>query len=470
MKKNYPTWIFKAFAMMALVNLAIVSCSKDDDEPQEPGKLGVSENVLEYSAEGGSQSLEVSCTSDWTISGDPTWVTVTPQSGFGTKKVNIKVAENTTGADRECELYVGLDSGAAEETVVIRQAKAAGNITVGSNDLNFSCGDEKNFQSDTKTLQIRTNSSWTISGQPDWVSLSSTSGNGDQTISVSTKSFNNSPEARTATLTITTADDSSTATVKLIQEAGLVPDCKATPANIVSLYNGIAFNYEFGKNTTKYFRGYLKKSLVGSMSEAEIITILENNDDRYTVNPDVFTDFSGLEENTAYYIYTLGYNNEGKRGELVREEVTTKKLLSNWELNEPMAWIDYVSLSGDYWIWSITKGTRCRTYLEGETESETLAFASDVAQAWMLNYWWRTNQIYEYENPEPLRVKKSGNLLAVFTWGKDNNGVWAGLIDWDCAIDNDASGVKAKAKVANKKGTNHRLPSKGELRVRMKSY
>ena len=192
------------------------------------------------------------------------------------------------------------------------------------------------------------------------------------------------------------------------------------------------------------------------------------------VDTNTFTDFSDLAENTVYYIYTLGFDSEGRRGDLTRVEITTKKRLDNWTLNEPMAWISAITQDANYWYWDITKGTRCRTYLEAATESTELAFASDVCQAWLLDYWRRTNQIYEYENPEPLRSTKGGDYFAVFTWGKDNAGVWASCIDWAFAVNTYMSpSVKALTKEKKNanidKNKNNKLPAKGTYKVRMVS-
>ena len=345
-------------------------------------------------------------------------------------------------------------------------------LTVGNYDINFVCGDEKNFQGDTKTLQIRSNSEWRITDQPEWIALSSTTGNGEQIVTLTTRSFNNSSNPRTATLTISTTDGSSSANVALTQEAGLIAECAVIPTNIISLYNGIAFDYDYGKNVTYFYRGYLEKSMVGTMSEAEIIETLESYFDRMPVNYNSFTDFAGLTENTAYYIYTVGYNNEGKRGELTRMEVSTKKLLDNWTLNEPMAWISNITQDASYWYWDITKGTRCRTYLEGVTQDWDLAFASDVCQAWLLDYWRRTSQIYEYENPEPLRLAKNGDCCAIFTWGKDNAGVWASCIDWsfsDNSYMSPSANAPTKTKQSNNvpKASSHQLPTKDTFRAIM---
>ena len=145
----------------------------------------------------------------------------------------------------------------------------------------------------------------------------------------------------------------------------------------------------------------------------------------------------------------------------------TKKRLDNWTLNEPMAWISDITQDGNYWYWQVTKGTRCRTYLEGVTQNESLAMSSDVCQAWLLDYWRRTNQIYEYENPEPLMMSKQGNCCAVFTWGKDNAGVWASCIDWRYADNTSSSVMKSKSNFIVKTDCNHKLPHKDDFIVRM---
>lgn len=61
-------------------------------------------------------------------------------------------------------------------------------------------------QGKTETFSIKSNTSWHIEGTPEWLDLSSLSGSGDATVTVTTLSANNDPDIRTATLKVIAGD------------------------------------------------------------------------------------------------------------------------------------------------------------------------------------------------------------------------------------------------------------------------
>ena len=252
------------------------------------------------------------------------------------------------------------------------------------------------------------------------------------------------------------------ATIKVTQETPLDPDAYVNPTNIITLYNGIAFDYEFGKNVSYYYRGYMEKSAVASMTDSEIITVLEENFKRYTISDDEVADFSGLDEGTAYMVYTVGYNKEGKRGKLTKTEITTKTLQNN----EPMAWIYDPTTDGSYWYWTVEKSATCYSYYMISTEDFDFAFSSDVFQAWMIDYYIRKGWTSEYVNGGDWYTTKSGSLIAVMTWGLDKKENFAGKIYWNFGVDSSSAPNRVQKQSKNAKADkNHKIPSKGKLTI-----
>lgn len=465
MKRKHLLWNLLVIAAVAAISLSTSSC-KDHDP-----KLFLSETSVTLEATAGSSSsIGVTAeNTDWTV-------TVIQGQGWLNAHKNGNMVTFTAEENKDATQRTGTAVVTATEdnklsyTINIIQKPGNSSLTVnGSSSAEFTFPgffDTGKSGIDYKQVfKIKSNVQWTMSGDVDWLNISSKSGNGDVDLTVYPTSENSSDEARTTKLTLSGAGVS--ATINITQDPALVPDCIVRPTNIIALYNGIAFGYSYGRNVAHFYRGYMEKSVVGTMSDNEIIETLTNNFDRNPVTDFDFTDFAGLDENTSYYIYTLAYNSEGKRGKLHKVEAKTKKRLDNWTLNEPMAWISEITQDGSYWYWQVTKGTRCRTYLEGVTQNESLAMSSDVCQAWLLDYWKRTNQIYEYENPEPLMMSKQGNCCAVFTWGKDNAGVWASCIDWQYADNMYSSVMKSKSNTTVKTDCDHKLPSKEDFIVRM---
>ena len=433
------------------------------------GVIDVSLSSVEFESEGGSQTVTVTSNSEWNASGNQGWLTVSPSyssaptSGSGTTSATLTASENKTNSDRTCTVTFTTTDKKASATISITQKKQTPYILVNgleSTSLQFSSNSGVNYK---QTVKISSNVSWSMSGVPEWLSVSPTNGNGDLSIDIYPKSDNNQEDKeRTAQLVLLSGE--TRATIKVSQDTDLDPNAYVNPTNIITLYNGIAFDYEFGKNVSYYYRGYMKKSAVTSMTDAEVIKVLETSENfkRYTPADDEVADFDGLDEGKAYMVYTVGYNKDGKRGKLTKTEITTKTL----QTNEPMAWIDDPTTDGSYWYWTVEKSATCSSYYMITTDDYDIAISSDVFQAWMIDYYIRKGWTSEYVNGGDWYAPKSGSLIAVMTWGLDKKENFAGKIGWNYGMDSNSAPNRVQKQSKNAKvDRNHKIPGKGKLTI-----
>ena len=394
------------------------------------GTISVSVDNVEFGPKGGTQTISVMSNSAWNMSGNQAWLTVSPTSsdapasGSESKDVTLKVGENTTNDAQSCTLSFTTKDGKGSATVTVRQKEPTPFVLVNGltdTSLRFSSKSGINYK---QTVKVSSNVSWSISNTPDWLSVSPTSGNGEVSLEIYPKT-DNDMESKDRSVQLKLLANETAATINVTQETGLDPDAYVKPTSIVTLYNGIAFDYIFGKNVSYYYRGYMDKTIVASWTEAEIISELELRFNRLILNDNELAVFDGLEPGKTYMVYTLGYNKDGKRGELTKTEIQTKTLQNN----EPLAWIGEPSYDSSYWYWTIEKSASCNSYYMFTTEDYVFAKSPDVYQAWTMDYWIRKNSLSEFVNGGNWLQEKKGNVLTITTWGLDKKGNFSNTIE-----------------------------------------
>jgi hypothetical protein len=186
--------------LLSLLLVIIVACGGGGDGGGTPeinkNYLSVPPNMT-LLADGESQNLQIDANCSWAITSDSEWLSVSPMSGTNRQTVTVTAGRNSSGNTRTAILTVS--GGSLTRRVAVTQAKAADpvvtyNLSVDKETLHF----EK--KGGTMSFIITSNTNWTIS-YPDWCTLSTTSGNGNATITI-TASENTTTSERTGKLTI----------------------------------------------------------------------------------------------------------------------------------------------------------------------------------------------------------------------------------------------------------------------------
>lgn len=159
---------------------------------------------LYFGPAAGSQTYSITSPVSWSVTDNASWLTVSPTSGSGNAVVTVTVTANTSTSSRTG--IITISAGGYSGQVTVRQAGVI--LSASPTSLAFGSGSE------SKSIALQANVSWSVSDDADWVTVAPTSGTGDATLTV-TVAANGSVNLRSATLTL--AGGGITTTVSLMQ-------------------------------------------------------------------------------------------------------------------------------------------------------------------------------------------------------------------------------------------------------------
>ena len=180
--------------------------------------LTLSASLLEFPSAGGTLSVNVITTTDWSAGTlFPAWLLgcITPTSGTGNGKITITLPANTGMMARSTTVTVS-GTGAVSKSFTIWQAGASlvAILNVSPSSITIE-GDGTSFYS--KTFTVTTGVSWTASSSATWLTVSPASGTGNGTVTVTATPNPSSTASRTAVITVG-GDNTSPKTVSVTQE------------------------------------------------------------------------------------------------------------------------------------------------------------------------------------------------------------------------------------------------------------
>lgn len=116
MKKKNFFWSLLAIMMAATMSIGFTSCGDDDD----PDEVTVSMPSASFSESGGQSVISITSNTNWTVTGAPSWLTVTPMQGKGNGTIMLNAQKNTDKQSRSCVLYV--NAGSASTVITVSQS------------------------------------------------------------------------------------------------------------------------------------------------------------------------------------------------------------------------------------------------------------------------------------------------------------------------------------------------------------
>ena len=187
-------------------------------------------------ANGGSTLVSTPSNTAWTVSSAPSWVTVTPTSGFGLVTdryaggqtdgpVTLTASANNTGSIRTGNVVftTSLGSPAASATVAVSQASSGGTPSL---TLDVSSWSVPSASGASTAVAVTSNTSWSVSSNAAWLAVTPTSGAANGSVTLSAQA-NTATSSRSATVTFTTTSGTPqvTRTVSVTQ-----PGATSTPS------------------------------------------------------------------------------------------------------------------------------------------------------------------------------------------------------------------------------------------------
>ena len=102
----------------ALLAATLTSCKKDKPSGDPPAELNVSAATLTFTSSGGSKTFDVTSNLDWSVAGQPSWLTVSPASGKsgGTVAVTATAQPNPSTESRTADLSITVAGKSAKIT------------------------------------------------------------------------------------------------------------------------------------------------------------------------------------------------------------------------------------------------------------------------------------------------------------------------------------------------------------------
>lgn len=463
---------------------------------QEGGstKLSVSPENVSFSASGGEQNIQVTCNTEWSVRGGNDWLTV---EKLNQKTIALSAKKNESSEKLETTITVSTDDGEGTKNVKVSIAASEHTLTVSGLDAEFDAA-EGNIQT-AQELEITCNSSWTISGKPDWLSIDKLSGTGNATVKVWPNRANNSSDDLKATLTVRSGNKSVPKTV--VQRAGREKACYAKPSNVMNFTFDLVMNFNCGSNTKFFYVRAFKTSGLSRYTDEELVKSVLDEEaawDRKTYEEADLARCFGeeLEPNTSYTIVTVSYSKEDKLGEVIKYEVKTKPVE-----NQPMVDIIdvgiYTKNGKDVYGITVKKGQNgfCEKYYVWGAAGKTLSsyYIYGTIKAWYLYQEIKANPISHATNinkyldkwtlettvgreylhgPLSQEESLSSDLLFsyddyyvdIVAWGIDADGEHSGLIyNNGYTISNGASKKVAKStRYVPKKGVGYEVLQKPE--------
>lgn len=424
-------------ALCMLVGGSVLTSCKDDEAP-EVATLQVGRTSVDFPAESSQASITVSGNVQWQASTDSQWITLSASSGNGNGSFEIRVAANTTTASRSGSVTVEGTSGVESKTIAVTQRGMEELLKVSNSEIRL--GSQANASG---TLTITSNIAWTVTGVDEsWLNVSSTSGEGNGTLTLTTRSDNASSVARECELVIKAG--SAEAKVKVIQPGLYVPNCQAKPSGMVIISNGVAYEYDCDEKVTYFFRGTYLAEELKKFSDKEIIDDL-TSDNKYRETPGGTIYGIYLSPLTEYVICTIAFDKDGHHGDLVKTPFTTKS-----DKNQAKAEILYLSYDGSQWSWTTVPNATTSRYYMSSMVTEALYDLSDPILAYLFQSLMKNNpdDYPPYVQRQAWTAANESEYFQVLTWAQDADGQFSGMIGRSRRSRN---GAPAKSKVHVKK-------------------
>ena len=169
-----------------------------------PFTLTVSPSNQSVTNASGSTTFTITSNTSWNVSDDATWLTVSPASGSGDTNLTATYQENTTTSQRVGTITV--TGGGITRTVTVTQSAAPFTLTISPSNRSVTNA------SGSTTFTITSNTSWSVSDNATWLTVSPVSGSGNGTLTA-TYQENTTTSQRVGTITVIGGGITGTVTV-----------------------------------------------------------------------------------------------------------------------------------------------------------------------------------------------------------------------------------------------------------------
>jgi hypothetical protein len=185
--------------------------------------LSLTPSNQDVGSDAGSITFNVSSNTSWTVSDDAAWLTVSPTSGSGNGTLTATFTANTLIPSRVGTITI-LGTGVSSKSVTVTQSGINTlSLTPSNQDVGSDAG--------SITFNVSSNTSWTVSDDAAWLTVSPTSGSDNGTLTA-TFTANTLTPSRVGTITISGTEVSSQIVTITQSEPTLVETLEDIKASI----------------------------------------------------------------------------------------------------------------------------------------------------------------------------------------------------------------------------------------------
>lgn len=206
---------------------------------ETPETLVINPSTQKISYKGGDYTITVNSNTKWEVVSDKTWCKPLSQSGSGNGTVLVSVEENMSSVSDTA--YLTFTTLSKRFTAsIIREERFVPYISVNPTVQTIAS------TGGTFTINVKSNTQWTVTSSADWCSLSKNSGTGDANVSVTASSSTSSADAQS---TITFKTESGKTQIVTVTRKACAETLNVTPLSKTITSDGGTFDINVTSNT-----------------------------------------------------------------------------------------------------------------------------------------------------------------------------------------------------------------------------
>ena len=188
--------------------LAVTSLASCRNEEVQVYSISVDPAELSFGYEGGEETVSVTSTADWELSGDSFWCHASSYSGKGDAEV-IFTADPNEDAEAGRSATFTFVSGDRKATLTVTQGKTEYSVSIEPKELKF------NAEGGKQTVEVTSSHKWTLTNDSDWITTSADEGESGSLVEISAD-HNTSADIKSGEIIFTCGNK--TAVLKVSQE------------------------------------------------------------------------------------------------------------------------------------------------------------------------------------------------------------------------------------------------------------
>ena len=188
--------------------LVVTSLASCRNEEVQVYSISVDPAELSFGYEGGEETVSVTSTADWELSGDSFWCHASSYSGKGDAEIIFTADPNEDAEAGRCATFTFV-SGDRKATLTVTQGKTEYSVSIEPKELKF------NAEGGKQTVEVTSSHKWTLTNDSDWITTSADMGESGSLVEISA-GHNTSADIKSGEIIFTCGDK--TAVLKVSQE------------------------------------------------------------------------------------------------------------------------------------------------------------------------------------------------------------------------------------------------------------